>query len=83
MLGLRPKLRTRPSLFDLITKKNINQLSRSESTEDSIKEEEEHLPPLPTSPSSVRQEPPPFAHPTEPPSTSTMAPVGLQGAAAA
>jgi hypothetical protein len=29
MLGLRPRLKTRPSLLDLIQKKNIDQLSAS------------------------------------------------------
>jgi len=29
MLGLRPRLRTRPSLLDLIQKKNIDQISAS------------------------------------------------------
>lgn len=55
MLGLRPRLRARNSLFDLIAKKNIDQLSREERRRTAVEAEAEDLPPLPASPTSERK----------------------------
>lgn len=74
MLGLRPRLRARNSLFDLIAKKNIDQLSSKEPVE----ELGEDLPPLPDTPTSQRK-PAPYSVATTGgtsniPDTVTMAP---------
>lgn len=63
MLGLRPRLRARNSLFDLITKKNIDQLSSEEPPWTAVEEEGDELPPLPESPSAERK-PAPYIVPT-------------------
>ncbi|CAA9962968.1 H(+)-transporting V1 sector ATPase subunit A [Pyrenophora teres f. teres] len=50
-LGLRPRLRTRPSLYDLVQKKNIDQISISGAHIATGKDEvEPHRVPLPASP---------------------------------
>jgi len=50
-LGLRPRLRTRPSLYDLVQKKNIDQISISGSHVAADKDDvEPHRVPLPASP---------------------------------
>jgi hypothetical protein len=50
-LGLRPRLRTRPSLYDLVQKKNIDQISISGAhTAAGQDDVEPHRVPLPASP---------------------------------
>lgn len=50
-LGLRPRLRTRPSLYDLVQKKNIDQISISGAhTAANPDDVEPHRVPLPASP---------------------------------
>ena len=68
MLGLRPRLRARNSLFDLIAKKNIDQLSSEQPPSNAVEEEAEELPPLPDSPTSERKPAPQTATSIEPPS---------------
>jgi len=62
MLGLRPRLRTRPSLLDLIQKKNIDQISASVDRVVPVLETdvEPYRVPLPASPliSPQREKPP-------------------------
>ena len=55
MLGLgRPRLKARPSLLELITKKNIDELSpKFVRVQPPFAKEIEHLPPLPTSPTKT------------------------------
>jgi V-type H+-transporting ATPase subunit A len=48
MLGLRPRLKTRPSLLDLIQKKNIDEISAS--VERVVADVEAYRVPLPASP---------------------------------
>ena len=82
MLGLgRPKLlRTRPSLLQLISKRNIDELSqpRTLSHLPKLEDDVDDLPPLPASrPSSPTKTEPPFPFPTsiaERIHTKTMAP---------
>ena len=64
-LGLRPRLRTRPSLYDLVQKKNIDQISISGAHIATGKDEvEPHQVPLPVSPLLPPQgELPPHAPP--------------------
>jgi V-type H+-transporting ATPase subunit A len=52
MLGLRPRLKTRPSLLDLIHKKNIDEISASVEQAKAVPEAdvEPHRIPLPASP---------------------------------
>jgi hypothetical protein len=61
MLGLRPRLQTRPSLLDLIHKKNIDEISASVEQAKSVLEADvtPHRIPLPASPLiSPHREPP-------------------------
>jgi hypothetical protein len=62
MLGLRPRLKTRPSLLDLIQKKNIDEISASVEKVVPVLEAdvEPHRVPLPASPviSPQREKPP-------------------------
>ena len=78
MLGLRPRLRARNSLFDLITKKNIDQLSSEEPPRTAVEAEAEELPPLPDTPTTERKPEPYTVATTEAASdiseTVTMAP---------
>lgn len=78
MLGLRPRLRARNSLFDLIAKQNIDQLSREELPWTSVEKEGVELPPLPETPTSERKAAPFAVATTEATSsnsdTVTMAP---------
>ena len=78
MLGLRPRLRARNSLFDLIAKKNIDQLSNKKPPWNAVEELGEDLPPLPETPTSQRK-PAPYSVATtgstsDIPETATMAP---------
>jgi len=52
-VGLRPRLKARPSLYDLIRNRNIDQPLRS-----FVEELPAELPPLPSSPDSILSTPP-------------------------
>lgn len=77
MIGLRPRLRTRSSLFDLIGKHKIHLPSRDEPTQRSYFEDGvDDLPPLPTSPFPTPvQLPTPYSAASADPFQFTMAPV--------
>lgn len=78
MLGLGHTLRARPSFRDLISKKRNHQRSRSDSTGDSLEEEEEPVSSVPTAQLPGPQDPPPPAPTIEAhQSPSTMAAVSL------
>lgn len=76
MLGLRPRLRARHSLFDLIGRKHIDQLSSSSASTLPLEEDIDDLSPLPTSPpSTVSLSTPPSEIPVEALAPVIMAPV--------
>jgi len=66
MLGLRHTLRARPSFLDFISKKPTHHRSRSDSTVDSLEEEDEQSTSLPTAPLSAPQ-----GSPSPPPTIET------------
>ena len=78
MLGLRHTLRARPSFLDIISKKRTHQLSRSDSTGDSLEEEEEQTSPLPTAQPATPQGPSSPEAAIQAQEPSTMAAVSLR-----
>lgn len=61
-VGLRPRLKARPSLYDLIRTRDIDSLSVAVHRRPSVSQElqlEPELPPLPPSPSFTSTSPPP------------------------
>lgn len=61
MIGIgRPRLKARPSLFELITKKDIDELSRLKSKHSfpELIDDIDELPPLPLSPAKPQSSPP-------------------------
>jgi len=80
MLGLRPRLKARNSLWDLVSKVHLDQLPPPVPVRDLFVEDAvARLPPLPTSPSSTS---PSFIDTTEaprtPPALFSMAPVRIR-----
>jgi hypothetical protein len=64
-VGLRPRLKARPSLYDLIRNRNIDQLS-VQPLRSFVKELPAELPPLPSSPDSIVSTPPTPVLPSQP-----------------
>jgi len=75
-IGFRPRLKARPSLYDLIRNRNIEQLS-VQPLQSSTEELPLELPPLPSSPASTFSSPPTpvkLSHPDPPQQPDDMAP---------
>jgi len=64
-VGLRPRLKARPSLYDLVRNRNIDQLS-VQPLRSFVQELPAELPPLPLSPSKTYSTPPTPVLPTHP-----------------